>query len=852
MQQHAAAKRAYPDSIIFFRLGDFYEMFGEDAIVASKLLDLTLTSRNRGKPDEIPMAGVPHHAAHSYIAKLLLLGHKVALCEQMTDPKLTKGIVPREVVRVITPGTWTDESSLDSAENHYLCAIVLDETGGQANRPCVGVALVDLTTAELRATELTDLSAVFAEVSRSRPREILVSGPGATEVGTNLRASFPSVAVRQGEFEPSIETSVVDLSQLGILARQAAERALGFARACLRGRPLPIYRVAAWSPAGVLELDRAAQLHLELVESNSGDPTTTLLYAINRTLTRGGGRLLRARLLGPLSDLQEINARLDEVSALFEADRLRKELRAALEDSTDLERLIVRVAYAEASPKDLGNIRRGLGAAQRVADILEPHTEVGLRLRLPERLDTVRDILDVLEGALVERPPAFAKEGAIFRSGFDAELDRYDALRLRGSEGMTGLEERLRQETGITNLRIRYTRVFGWYVEVGRAHSARVPPVWKRKQTVASGERYTFEELDGLASEIEEAEERFRARELDLFADLVRIVAGAATRIHALAHTLAALDVAQSSAELAREHDYTRPVVDASYVLDLKDARHPVVERVVGRAQFVQNDVALDALGVHLWLITGPNMAGKSTFLRQTALVVILAQMGCFVPARAARVGLFDRILSRVGAGDNLAGGESTFMVEMRETAQILRSASRRSLVIVDEIGRGTSTFDGLSIARAVAEHLDEAIGCRSLFATHYHELTSLGDERARVANYSVAAEEVADKIVFYHRVVAGAASRSYGVSVAELAGLPDSVLTRARTLLLEFERTRPSVEEGGVRQGGPLPSEQSVRMEELLDAILQADLDRMTGLDALNFVQSLQDKLRTEGRRRA
>jgi len=589
----------------------------------------------------------------------------------------------------------------------------------------------------------------------------------------------------------------------------------------------------------------------------SGRREATLLGVLDATNTPMGARLLRRRLLAPLTDVERIRRRLDLVESLVVHARLREELTHELAQVGDIERLAVRSSLRAATPRDLGALRDGLLAARATAKVLESVTDPGLRetLGLTARgLDTVPELAELLERALVARPPVQAKDGEIFKPEFDAELAELAELRKSGTERMVELEARLKQETGIGTLKVRFTRVFGWYIEVSRGQSGRVPESYRRKQTVATGERYSTSELDELADRIAHAEELHRERELSLLNELAVQAARESERVKALARELARWDVAASMAHTAHRYDYTRPTVDASDEIMIRDGRHPVVERLAAQGRFVPNDVNLDLERERLWLITGPNMAGKSTLLRQVALSVILAQMGSFVPARAARIGVVDRVLSRVGASDNLAGGESTFMVEMRETADILQNATRRSLVILDEIGRGTSTFDGLSIAWAVAEYLDEAIGCRALFATHYHELTALGEGSRHAANYSVSAREQNGDVVFLHRLVAGAASRSYGIAVAKLAGLPETVLARARGLLTTLEN-------GGVAPDAPKAkgksrastdqlqlfgarSAETRGNDEVLETLRALDLDRITGLEALQFLARLKQKL--------
>jgi len=884
MQQFYAAKRTYPDSILFFRMGDFYEMFEEDAVLASRLLDLTLTSRNKGKQDEIPMAGLPHHAAHGYVARLLQQGYKVAICEQMVDPSKVKGIVPREVVRVLTPGTITDREQLDASRNNWLAALDV----GQA---AVGVGLFDLSTAELVAADVVDLTAALSELARANPSEIILGfGPGVegeqrAVAQAALKEILASVPCREDAALDASQAADVlagldrDAAQLGAGAYRAAARALRFAAACNPLTQLPVRRIGSWDPRGHLVIDPTAQRHLELVQSMTGDPGTTLLRVIDHTRTPAGARLLRRRLLAPLFAVEAIRRRLDQVEVFVVHSALRSELSQLLSDVGDLERLATRAELGEATPRDLGALRDGLHAAAGATALLSQRPAPGVleALGLGDQgvaVDCVADLALELTRALVDRPPALPKDDSVFRAEYDPELARLDTLRKTGTAEVVALESRLRAQFDLPKLKIRYTRVFGWYVEVGRSHTRKVPGDWRRKQTVASAERYTLPELDELSEAISSAEDQHRERELELIKALVGQASAAAERIKALSARIARWDVAAGLAELAHRYDYCRPEIDDSHELVLTDSRHPVVERLAAAGRFVPNDVALDARAERLWVVTGPNMAGKSTLLRQVALVVILAQMGSFVPARSARVGLVDRVLSRVGASDNLARGESTFMVEMRETAEILRSASQRSLVILDEIGRGTSTFDGLAIAWAVAEHLDEAIGCRALFATHYHELTELGEGSGHVANYSVSARELDGDIVFLHRLVPGAASRSYGVAVAKLAGLPEAALARASALLESFEggggasaEAAPGVTASGVEpklsvgaqpRPGPVPRKRAVRPQlELfsspdgdaagnaaLELLRNTDLDRLTPLDALKLLARLKKQL--------
>ncbi|MEZ4224207.1 MAG: DNA mismatch repair protein MutS [Polyangiaceae bacterium] len=858
MQQHARAKQAFPDAIVFFRLGDFYEMFGEDAVLVSQLLDLTLTSRNRGKPDEIPMAGVPHHAAHQYLARLLELGHKVAICEQMADPSKVKGIVPREVVRVLTPGLLTDTGHLDAKSNNWLASLDSSEAG-------LGVALFDLSTGELLATALADLSASLGELMRAAPREVLLGfddDDARQSTRATLSSLMPRAALRDDEAlsAQAAETALDALASVDTTlpapALRAAARALRFAKACTPGHALHVKRIARWEPSAAMSLNVTAQRHLELTEAAGGGRDTSLLATLDSTVTSAGGRLLRRRLLAPLTDVTRIRRRLDAVELFVVHSRLRERAKAELSKVTDIERVARRAVLSEATPRDLGLLRDGLSAAGALIQLLLAECDPAMADTLGiagEAPDVVSDVLATLAGALVERPPTQPKEGHVFQRGYDAALDRHAELAQKGAGAMVELEARLRAELDIPKLRVRYTRVFGWYVEVAKSQAAKVPEGFRRKQTVAAGERYTLPELDELSEAVQHAEDEQRERELELLAELVTQVAAAAERITRLSARIARLDVAVALAEVAHRFDYCRPDVDDGECIDIVEGRHPVVERLAALGRFVPNDVHLDVGGERFWLITGPNMAGKSTLLRQVALTAILAQLGSFVPAKSARVGVVDRVLSRVGASDDVARGESTFMVEMRETSEILRTATRRSLVILDEIGRGTSTFDGLAIAWAVAEHLDGAIGCRALFATHYHELTHFVEKSDHCANYSVSAREVGDDIVLLHRLVPGAASRSYGIAVAKLAGLPAGVLARAQALLSSLEA---GGEPGGkaafggkTKDGGQLDlfrpaARESGSEREVLESLRAVDVQRMTPLDALNLLARLAQLL--------
>jgi DNA mismatch repair protein MutS len=868
MRQFEEAKSANPDAILFFRMGDFYEMFHDDAVVAARLLNLTLTARDKSEPEPIPMAGVPHHAAAGYIAKLLALGHKVAICEQMADPSKCKGIVPRAVVRVVTPGTVTETDQLDARANHYLAAVDAGARGPANDlvkrEPELGIALLDLSTGELAAATVPDSGALLAEIARSDPREILF-GAGLDPVRAATALVVPRATLREdGDLDSAdVEAAIDEAAEVPLYADaakehapaalRAAARVLRFAKKCTPGLRLPLRRIVRHDPSVALRIDETAQLHLELVRAADGGTKGSLLDTIDASVTPAGARLLRRRLLAPLVDVHAIRARLDEVDLFVTHTRARGELREALGGVGDLERLAIRAALREASPRELGHLRDGLLAAPRAVAAVKTIPDTALaRDLLGTDVDVVADLAARLAASLVDRPPPHAREGGIVRDGFDPALDELRGVAQHGAEMIAKLEASLREKTGAASLRIKYNSVFGYYIEVTKSHLAKVPKEWRRKQTVAGGERYTNDALDDLADKIEHAQERALELETAIWKDLLAAAAAAADRIKQLARVLAAWDVAAALADLAHRFDYARPEIDAGDAIVIEEGRHPVVERFAAAGRFVPNDAALDLAGERLWLVTGPNMAGKSTFMRQVALIVILAQMGSYVPAKSARIGVVDRILSRVGASDNLARGESTFMVEMRETAAILRDATRRSLVILDEIGRGTSTYDGLAIAWAVAEHLHDAVGCRALFATHYHELTELAKQASGIANYSVAAREHGEDVVFLHKLMPGPASRSYGIAVARLAGIGEGVLARAKAILstLEAGAALPGGRHASLRgrnKAGAAqldlfaPKPAADAGGPVIETLRAVDVERLTPLEALTLLAKLK-----------
>jgi DNA mismatch repair protein MutS len=804
MRQYLDVKARYPDAIVFFRLGDFYEMFYEDATYVAKALSLTLTTRDKGKEDPVPMCGVPYHAVRSYLLKLTELGHRVALCEQLEDPKVARGIVKRDVVRVVTPGVNLDEDSLDPRAPSFVAAVA------GAPRRGYGLAFLDVTTGAFHATEAETGEALVDELARAEPRELVLGrGLDDGDLGALLRRAYPRVpqarvpdgggadaadtlrAVLRGAFDET-------LPERAPLAATAAARVLDYARATQPGAPLPVTRLDLYRRADYLVLDEQARAHLELTESlQDRKRAGSLIDVLDETRSSMGGRLLRRWLLFPLMDVAAIRRRQDAVERLVGAHAARDRARRHLGETADLERLVGRARLGVATPRDLSVLGRSLAALPALVAALDearagelPGAERPEDDLLALGGDLAADVAERLTTTLRADAPAATKEGGYVNAGVSDELDELAAIASGGRERLGAIEARERERTGIPSLKVKFNNVFGYYIEVTRSHLAKstLPADYTRKQTVANAERFVTPELADFEQKILTADERRVALELEIFEHLRAEVAAASERLLALAARVAAADALAGLAEVAHRGAYCRPVVDESGVADLQDSRHPVVERLAAAGTFVPNDVRLDPAAEQILVVTGPNMAGKSTLIRQVALTTILAQMGSFVPARAARLGVCDRVFTRVGAGDNLARGESTFLVEMRETAHILRYATARSLVILDEIGRGTSTYDGVSIAWAVAEHLHDRVGAKTLFATHYHELTALASLHARVRNVSVAAREWKGEVVFLRKLAAGGASRSFGVEVAKLAGLPASVVDRARAILRTLE----------------------------------------------------------------
>src|SRR5262245_37769444 len=866
MRQYLDAKRQYRDAIVFFRMGDFYEMFYEDALVAARALELTLTSRSKDAGGNgIPMCGVPFHAADGYLARLVKKGFRVAICEQVEDPKKAKGLVRREVVRVVSPGTLTDSTYLEAREPAFLIAIAPGPAGD------CGVALVDVSTGEFTATEYqgaAGLQALADEMSVLRPREVVI--PSGSDVidalGKISRVQIPVTTVDGWGFDSEAarralldQLRVHGLEAFGLEGRQAATRAAGGLVAYLRDTQKAdlahVRSITYRTTADSLIIDPTTLKHLEVVVGSDGTPQGSLLKEIDRTITSMGGRLLRAWLLRPLCALERIRDRLDAVEELAYSSSERGKLRETLKSVHDLERLVARAALATTGPGELVSLRQSLAAVPRVKLLLRD-VRAPLLGSLVAELDELVDVRDLIERTLIDEPPALARDGGFTRDGVDAEIDELRAISRSGKQVIAEMEERERARTGISSLKVRFNRVFGYYIEVSRSNLHAVPSDYQRKQTIAGGERFTTPALKDHEEKVLGADERILERELELFEDLRRLVAADAPRIQDTARALATIDVLAGLAETATLANYTKPHLHDGDELVVTDGRHPVVERYTADA-FVPNDIDLNATSRQLVVLTGPNMGGKSTYLRQTALIPLLAQVGSFVPARDAKLPIVDRIFARVGASDNIARGQSTFMVEMQETAHILRAATSRSLVVLDEIGRGTSTFDGLSIAWAVAEYLTTNTRARpkTLFATHYHELTDLADAHAGVVNAHVSAREWKDDIIFLRKIVSGRSDRSYGIQVARLAGLPSEVLIRAREILSGLERDelsrsgRPTFSGTGSRSdssqlglfASPSDDDSTRRRDAVTERLHAIDIDDTSPRQALELLAELK-----------
>ena len=860
MQQYFEIKKQHPDEILFYRVGDFYEMFYDDALTASRELELTLTGKNCGKEERAPMCGVPFHSYEGYVARLIAKGYKVAICEQMEDPALAKGLVKRDIIRVVTPGTVIESSMLAEDKNNYLCAIYLKK---QRRSWRAGVCFADISTGEAYATELSAEKmggAIITELCRYMPSEILINTAMLDLKDVTAYIKQHTSALVELREDACCKDSVVDAeltAQFGADWRKTCGFAEGgmvpYAVAMLLGylketQKHGIERIRAvqnYADAQYMRLSPVTRANLELTETMRGrEKKGTLLWVLDKTETSMGKRLLRAWIEQPLVDSAAINARLDAVDALYQENVARGDLKEALGRVFDIERLTTRILYGSATPREVCALGDTCDALPEVRRIAEASTAPLLQ-KLAADIDPLEDILSRIRSAIGDDPPTSLKDGGVIRPGYNSEVDELRDIMHGGKGYLSQLEARLREETGIPKLKIGFNKVFGYYIEVSRSYTGSVPDTFTRKQTLTTGERYITPELKDLENKILGANERLLVLEHQLFADLLSAISAEILRIQKTASAVAQLDVLAAFAEVAVCNNYVKPTVDDSDVLDIAEGRHPVIEQMLKGSLFVPNDTTLDETDNRMLIITGPNMAGKSTYMRQNALIALMAQIGSFVPAASCRVGVVDAIFTRVGASDDLAAGQSTFMVEMTEVAEILEHATKNSLVILDEIGRGTSTFDGMSIARAVVEHICAHIGCKTLFATHYHELTELEQDVEGVKNYNIAVKKRGEDITFLRRIVAGPADDSYGIEVAKLAGLPSSVTRRAHEVLRQLEASAPGANASMQLDFETVHAYQNPEVpSEVVDKLKNVDVETLTPIEALNFLYELKKAL--------
>ena len=797
MKQYMQTKEEYKDCILFYRLGDFYEMFFDDALTASKELEITLTGKNCGLEERAPMCGIPYHAVDSYLNRLVSKGYKVAICEQVEDPKTAKGIVKREVIRVVTPGTNLDTQGLDETKNNYIMCIVY-----MADR--YGLSVADVTTGEYLVTELDSQTKLMDELYKFMPSEIVcneafyMSGLDLDDLKNRLHMAIYSLEAWYFDDALCRETlqehfKVASLEGIGLSDCECGMIASGallkYLEETQKNSLSHMSRLTRYATGNYMVLDSATRRNLELVETlREKQKRGSLLWVLDKTKTAMGARTLRKYVEQPLIDKKSIVKRLDAVAELKDNAICREEIREYLNPVYDLERLVGKITYQSANPRDLIAFQSSLSMLPSVKCILKD-MESDLLKEIYEELDPLEELCDLVGRAIQEEPPLAMKEGGIIKDGYNEEVDRLRKAKSEGKNWLADLETKEREKTGIKNLRIRYNKVFGYYLEVTNSFKDLVPDYYTRKQTLANAERYIIPELKELEDTILGAEDKLCALEYELYCEVRNTIAAELTRIQRTAKAVAKLDVIASLALVAERNNYVRPKINEKGVIDIRDGRHPVVEKMIPNDMFIANDTYLDDKKQRISIITGPNMAGKSTYMRQAALIVLMAQLGSFVPASSANIGLVDRIFTRVGASDDLASGQSTFMVEMNEVANILRNATSKSLLILDEIGRGTSTFDGLSIAWAVVEYISNSklLGAKTLFATHYHELTELEGKISNVNNYCIAVKEKGDDIVFLRKIVKGGADKSYGIQVAKLAGVPDPVINRAKEIVEEL-----------------------------------------------------------------
>lgn len=870
MQQYNEIKKQYKDSILFFRMGDFYEMFYEDAVIASKELEIALTSRDA--KNKIPMAGVPYHSADNYITKLIRRGYKVAICEQVEDPKDAVGIVNREVIRVITPGTVIDDNALEENENNFLISIYIEENSDKVN---VGLAFVDISTGEFGVTQFSsdkEYIKLFEEVSRLDPVECIMPDEllKNTYLVNGLIKRFNCLSINSVDDSAFIyENAYKKITQhfnneplfFGLkdqlLSIQSAGGILEYLYQTQKTTLKNINSLQIIEPLEFMTIDMNTRRNLELVKSlRDGSKMGTLIWVLDQTLTAMGGRLLKSWIVQPLLQKEKIEERLDAVENLLTNIIMRKELRDNFKKIYDLERLMSKISYGTANARDLVALKNSLKVLPILKETLSS-CQSTLLLKLKNNLDTLEDIHDLIEVSIHNNPPVSVKDGGIIKKGYNEELDELRLISKEGKNLIASLEDKERQETGIKSLRIGFNRVFGYYIEVTKSNLSLVPDRYTRKQTLVNCERYITAELKEFETKILGAEEKIKLLEYDLFTLIREKISSHIERIQKTAKILAKLDVLASFAEVSYMNNYIKPKITNNDEIIIKNSRHPVVELVLEEELFVPNDIHLDCNENQMVIITGPNMAGKSTYMRQVALIVLMAQIGCFVPADSAEISIVDRIFTRIGASDDLAAGDSTFMVEMKEVSLILREATKRSLIILDEVGRGTSTYDGLSIAWAVIEYIHNHIGAKTLFATHYHELTQLEGKLQRVKNYCISVKEKDNNIIFLRKIIKGGADRSYGIHVASLAGLPKKVIKRAGEImesLKNVETAASSNVSDRISINNNPKQDKTVKNKQLelynyveqnvLNEIKALDIMTMSPIEALNFLYKIKKKI--------
>lgn len=871
MQKYLETKEQFKDCIIFYRLGDFYEMFFDDAITVSKELEITLTGKSCGLEERAPMCGVPYHAADSYLNKLVTKGYKVAIVEQVEDSALAKGLVKREVVRIVTPGTNLNTSALDESKNNYLMSIVCVEN-------CFGIAIVDITTGDFFVTEVDSDRALIDEINKFMPSEIicndafLLTGIDIDDLKNRLNISIFQLESWYYDDDMCKKAltehfKVYDLSALGIdnydVGTNAAGALMQYLTETQKNSLSHLTQIIPYSTNKFMLLDTSTRRNLELCETlREKQKRGSLLWVLDKTKTAMGARTLRSYIEQPLIDKNEIVKRQKAIEELNKSLITRDELREYLSPIYDLERLISKIAYRSANPRDLIALHSSLEMLPHIKTILSDFKSA-LFKDIVERLDILEDITTLIADSINEDPPINIKEGGIIKSGYNEEVDRLRKAKTEGKTWLAELEAKEKEKTGIKGLKIKFNKVFGYYLEVTNSYKNLVPDNYIRKQTLANSERYTTDELKELEDIILGAEDKLFSLEYNIFSSIRDEISSQLVRIQTTAKALAQTDVFASLAYVAEHNNYVKPTINEKGVIDIKNGRHPVVEKMMPDSMFVTNDTYLDMQNNRVSIITGPNMAGKSTYMRQTALITLMAQIGSFVPASSANIGVCDKIFTRVGASDDLASGQSTFMVEMTEVANILRNATPKSLLILDEIGRGTSTFDGLSIAWAVVEHISNAklLGAKTLFATHYHELTELEGTISGVNNYCISVKEQGDNIVFLRKIVKGGADKSYGIQVAKLAGVPDSVISRAKELVAELSNADITVRAkeiaANMTPGSSISNVEdnvelhqmslfdTVKEDEIISEIEELDLGTMTPIDALNHLYKIQNKLR-------